>query len=106
MNVPCFPFLLGGWLLLATGPATGVAFGAEAAASRPFHVPENPNYTIVDSVKDSIRFTTTKTLRLDVRGHLVSISSFVNPEGEVMGWHDFGNLEGPGWAANAVGRAG
>jgi hypothetical protein len=22
-----------------------------------------------------------------------------------MGWHDFGNLEGPGWAANAVGGA-
>ena len=29
----------------------------------------------------------------------------MNPEGEVMGWHDFGNLEGPGWAANAVGGA-
>ncbi len=22
-----------------------------------------------------------------------------------MGWHDFGHLEGPGWAANAVGGA-
>jgi len=22
-----------------------------------------------------------------------------------MGWHDFGNLEGPGWAANEVGGA-
>ncbi|MGB2823704.1 MAG: hypothetical protein WBF17_22170, partial [Phycisphaerae bacterium] len=54
---------------------------------------------------DSVRFTLTKTLRRDKAGHLVSISSFVDPAGEVMGWHDFGNLEGPGWAANAVGGA-
>ena len=46
-----------------------------------------------------------KTVRRDDRGHLVSISSFVDPNGEVMGWHDFGYLEGPGWAANAVGGA-
>jgi hypothetical protein len=70
-----------------------------------FHLPENPKYTIVDSAIDSIGFTLDKTLRRDERGHLVSISSFVDPEGKVMGWHDFGNLEGPGWAANAVGGA-
>jgi hypothetical protein len=74
-------------------------------ATRPFYVPENPKYTITDSALDSIRFTLEKTLRPDERGHLVSISSFVDPEGKVMGWHDFGNLEGPGWAANAVGGA-
>jgi len=74
-------------------------------AERPFYVPENPKYTIVDSVMDSIRFTLEKTLRRDERGHLVSSSSFVDPEGRVMGWHDFGHLEGPGWAANAVGGA-
>ena len=72
---------------------------------RPFYVPENPEYTITDSVADSIRFTLEKTVRPDRHGHLVSISSFVDQEGEVMGWHDFGNLEGPGWAANAVGGA-
>lgn len=76
-----------------------------APADRPFYVPENPRYTIVSSVVDSLRFTLNKTLKPDDRGHLVSISSFVNPEGEIMGWHDFGNLEGPGWAANAVGGA-
>lgn len=38
-------------------------------------------------------------------GHLRAISSFVDPEGEAMLWHDFGPLEGPGWAANAVGGA-
>lgn len=73
--------------------------------SRSFYVPENPKYTIVDSALDSVRFTLTKTLKRCDKGHLVSISSFVDPEGEVMGWHDFGNLEGPGWAANAVGGA-
>ena len=72
---------------------------------RAFHVRENPRYGIVESARDSLRFTLTKTLRRDERGHLVSISSFVDPEGQVMGWHDFGNLEGPGWAANAVGGA-
>ncbi len=72
---------------------------------RAFHVPENPRYGIVESARDSLRFTLTKTLRRDEQGHLVSISSFVDPDGQVMGWHDFGNLEGPGWAANAVGGA-
>jgi len=70
-----------------------------------FYLPANPSYTIGDSALDSIRFTVEKTLRRDQHGHLVSSSSFVDPEGEVMGWHDFGNLEGPGWAANAVGGA-
>jgi hypothetical protein len=30
-------------------------------------------------------------------------SSFVDPDGRAMHWHDFGDLEGPGWAANAIG---
>jgi len=77
----------------------------EAPAGRRFYVPENGEFTITDSAVASIGFTLTKTLRADDRGHLVSISSFVDPNGEVMGWHDFGNLEGPGWAANAVGGA-
>lgn len=72
---------------------------------RAFYVAEDPQYTIVDSVKDSLRFTLTKTLRVNAQGHRESISSFVDPEGRVMAWHDFGNLEGPGWAANAVGGA-
>jgi hypothetical protein len=79
-------------------------FGPDARGGD-FYVSENPKYTIVDSAKDSIRFTLEKSLRRDEQGHLVSISSFVDSEGRVMGWHDFGNLEGPGWAANAVGGA-
>lgn len=80
-------------------------FGDSGVTGPKFYVPENPRYTIVDSALDSIRFTLAKTVRRDDRGHLVSISSFVDPDGNVMGWHDFGNLEGPGWAANAVGGA-
>jgi hypothetical protein len=38
-------------------------------------------------------------------GSMRATSSFVDPEGEAMLWHDFGPLEGPGWAANAVGGA-
>lgn len=91
-------------LFLLTVFAAGVA--SQAAADEPaFYLAENPQYTIADSVLDSLRFTLTKTLRVNAQGHRESISSFVNPEGEIMGWHDFGNLEGPGWAANAVGGA-
>lgn len=87
---------LGAYLL-----AISLLHGAEAR----FYLPANPRYTIVDSVRDSLRFTVDKTLHPDSAGHLASISSFVNPQGQVMGWHDFGHLEGPGWAANAVGGA-
>lgn len=38
-------------------------------------------------------------------GHLRACSSFVKPDGTIMHWHEFGDLEGPGWAANAVGGA-
>ncbi|MCH7558682.1 MAG: DUF2961 domain-containing protein [Planctomycetes bacterium] len=68
-----------------------------------FYLPENPSYTIFDSVRDSVRFAE-RTL-VPYKGHLCCKSSFVDEQGNVMGWHDFGNLEGPGWAANAVGGA-
>jgi hypothetical protein len=97
MKTRCFIIAALLWAVNISAPA--------AAAERAFYVPENPRYTIVSSVVDSLRFTLNKTLKPDAQGHLVSISSFVNPEGEIMGWHDFGNLEGPGWAANAVGGA-
>ncbi len=42
---------------------------------------------------------------LSIRGIFSCKSSFVDSNGDVMGWHDFGNLEGPGWAANSVGGA-
>ncbi len=70
-----------------------------------FYVPEDPEYTIVDSVRDSLRFTVDRSLTRCDQGHIASKSSFLDPEGNVMEWHDFGLLEGPGWAANAVGGA-
>jgi len=99
-----------GWILgcLVALPLVAMAAAARGgdAPPRAFYLPENPGNTIVQSTLDSLRFTLDKTLKEDRCGHLVAISSFVNPEAEVMGWHDFGNLEGPGWAANAVGGAG
>ncbi len=91
--------------LLGFGGVLPAGSAAEPSGPGGFYVPANPEYTIVDSVKDSLRFTLTGTLQRDEQGHLVSVSSFVDPEAQVMGWHDFGNLEGPGWAANAVGGA-
>ncbi len=69
-----------------------------------FYLPEDPSYTILDSARDSVRFAVERTL-IPYKGNLCCKSSFVDSEGKVMGWHDFGNLEGPGWAANAVGGA-
>jgi len=68
-----------------------------------FYLPENPKYTILDSVRDSVRFAEGTLVPFD--GRLACKSSFVDQAGNIMGWHDFGNLEGPGWAANAVGGA-
>ena len=39
------------------------------------------------------------------QGHLRAKSSFVDPCAEIMHWHEFGDLEGPGWAANSLGGA-
>jgi len=96
-------FLLHLPLLLAGSELIGAP--EEAVPERSFYLPADAKYTLVDSAQDSVRFTLTKTLQRDSQRHLVSLSSFVDPEGQVMGWHDFGNLEGPGWAANAVGGA-
>jgi hypothetical protein len=68
-----------------------------------FYLPENPKYTILDSMRDSVRFAEDTLVPFD--GKLACKSSFVDQAGEIMHWHDFGDLEGPGWAANAVGGA-
>lgn len=62
------------------------------------------DYTIFDSMSDSVRFAVERTL-LPYGAHIYCKSSFVDCFGRVMEWHDFGTLEGPGWAANAVGGA-
>lgn len=79
--------------------------GKRLGAASTFYVPANPKYTIVDSMLDSVRFTVDKTLTQTAAGRIASRSSFVDPEGKAMEWHEFGTLEGPGWAANAAGGA-
>jgi hypothetical protein len=96
-------------LLLGAGRLVAATQGRDALATKtgpqePFYLPEDPNYTILDSARDSVRFTVERTL-VEYKGRLSSKSSFVDKDGNIMGWHDFGNLEGPGWAANAVGGA-
>ena len=68
-----------------------------------FHLDENPAYTILDSLHDSVRFA--RRCLMDYRGNLSQVATFVDPEGTPMLWHDFGVLEGPGWASNAIGGA-
>ncbi|NPU96936.1 MAG: hypothetical protein HPY51_06935 [Candidatus Omnitrophica bacterium] len=62
------------------------------------------DYTIVDSLNDSLRFTTRRCLTT-YQGNLCATSTFVDPEGIPAIWHEFGELEGVGWAANVVGGA-
>ena len=62
---------------------------------------------IFQSAKASVYFAVNKTL-IPYGKNLCSKSSFVDLNGEVMEsikWHPFASLEGPGWAANAVGGA-
>ncbi|HSW00341.1 MAG TPA: hypothetical protein VLI39_09230 [Sedimentisphaerales bacterium] len=80
------------------------ALATQDGRQNAFFLPEDPNYTILDSARDSVRFTVERTF-VEYKGNLCSKSSFVDKDGNIMGWHDFGNLEGPGWAANAVGGA-
>lgn len=68
-----------------------------------FYVPEDPAYTIFDSARDSVRFALKCLGRCG--DHWRCLSSFVDPEGIPQTWHDLGTLDGPGWAANAVGGA-
>jgi|SRR5579872_1880883 len=72
--------------------------------SADFYLPEDPDYSIVDSARDSVRFAH-YCLEPTEHGRWRALSSFVDPEGRPMHWHDLGDLEGPGWAANAVGGA-
>jgi hypothetical protein len=59
--------------------------------------------TLYASAQASVHFALTC---LEAAPHgLRARSSFVKPDGEAMHWHDFGDLEGPGWAANALGGA-
>ena len=62
------------------------------------------DYTLVDSMHDSVRFAVDHN-HIPYHSHLCAKSTFVDCRARIMHWHDFGDLEGPGWAANAVGGA-
>ncbi|MBM4024936.1 MAG: hypothetical protein FJ280_05945 [Planctomycetes bacterium] len=108
LTLRCFRVSILACILLYTpGAIDASSIIPQPRAAEPhgsFYVPEDPEYTILDSARDSVRFTVERTLT-EYQGHLCSKSSFVDKDGNIMGWHDFGNLEGPGWAANAVGGA-
>lgn len=69
-----------------------------------FYREHNPNFTPVDSVTESLRFATRRCLD-EFGGNLCANSTFVDPMGEPARWHYFGEIEGPGWAANCAGGA-
>ena len=74
-------------------------------SAQEFYLPEDLKYTIARSALDSAQFTLNRCLVPVGGGRLAARASFVDQRGEAMTWHDFGKLEGPGWAANAVGGA-
>jgi hypothetical protein len=78
------------------------ANGALFAADR-FYLPADPGFTIVDSIKASVRFA--NHCLVPEGEDLRANSTFVDPDGVPALWHEFGSLEGVGWAANAVGGA-
>jgi hypothetical protein len=65
---------------------------------------EDPDIGVWKSATESVRFIRERCLTT-YNGHACVASNFVNPEGEAQLWHEFGPLEGPGWAANTVGGA-
>jgi hypothetical protein len=79
--------------------------GGLSRSEEEFYIPEDPKYAIARSAFDSVSFTLTRCLTPAGEGRLAAKASFVDERGEPMLWHDFGVLEGPGWAANAVGGA-
>jgi hypothetical protein len=105
MRIPILPAPALAAVLAAVLAAASAWASPLPAADSGFYLPENTKYTIVQSAVDSVRFTLGRCLAPAPGGRLAAKSSFVDENGEVMGWHDFGPLEGPGWAANAVGGA-
>lgn len=103
------------WVGLITLATSIVVTGNDASQRHPragdkrlpdcFYREPDKAYSIVQSAIDSVRFTLNRCLVPCECGGLRANSSFVDPTGRPMDWHDFGPLEGPGWAANALGGA-
>ncbi len=60
---------------------------------------------LLESAEKSVQFALHCLEECPLCGGKRAISSFVDVEGRPMLWHDFGPLEGPGWAANSLGGA-
>ena len=72
-----------------------------------YYLAEKDSTGILHSAYQSVRFTVDRTL-VPYKENLCCKSSFVDVNGdfpEGLDWHPFVTLEGPGWAANAVGGA-
>jgi len=67
--------------VVPTMPAGAAGTTEEAVPA--FYLPEDPNYTILDSAADSVRFTVERTL-VEYKGNLSSKSSFVDKDGNIM----------------------
>ena len=78
--------------------------GATTQPADAFYLPADPAFSIMDSMRASVRFTVERCLVPEGEG-LRANSTFVDPEGRPALWHEFGAIEGVGWAANAVGGA-
>lgn len=71
------------------------------------HAASNQRRIIFKSAQSSVRFAVNRTL-VPYKRNLCCKSSFVDVNGDLpegLDWHPFTTLEGPGWAANAVGGA-
>lgn len=97
-------------ILLATALLIGwcglvcIAAGQSTRPVEGFYLPADPGFSIVDSMAASVRFTVDRCLVAQGEG-LRANSTFVDPNGEPALWHEFGAVEGVGWAANAAGGA-
>ena len=69
-----------------------------------FYLPEDLDYTIFDSAKDSVNFAVNHGLS-EYKGQKSLKSCFVDVEGDSQLWHPFGVVEGVGWGANTVGAS-
>jgi len=77
---------------------------AKCHAGPRIDIAEYPDCGVWKSATESVRFIRERCLTT-YNGHACVASDFVNPQGEPQMWHEFGPLEGPGWAANTVGGA-
>ena len=86
---------------------TAVVSATKVDSGKKNHVSWDQQQVIFNSAQNSVRFVVDRTL-IPFKDNLCCKSSFVDVNGNFpkgLEWHPFPTLEGPGWAANAVGGA-